>query len=289
MNSSRRDEDLAVAAAKWDAHHGKQGASSAWSWWNEPAIFNYLGKLVCGEPCARSEDLPVLAIKKHCAPDVPFEHALSVGCGAGHKEISLLQSGIVRHFTLYDISKEALSRVRVRAEKARVADFVRLVCADAFQCERGKFDMVYWDNALHHMMDAHAALAWSRRRLKRGGTLVVNDFVGPSRFQWKEELLAMCNEIVSYFNVPPTCRTDAKELEKIDPTEAADSGRIQEALLRYFPDALWIPLGGALYFVGFTGKPVKFTPDSLVHMIGLDARLNAAGIYVYAFALAKKA
>ena len=288
MNASGLDEKLVVAAAKWDADHGGQRVSSAWSWWNEPAIANYLAKLLCGEPCTRVEDVPVVGIQKHCMPDIPFAHAISVGCGAGNKEIALLQSGIAKHFTVYDISKEALNQVRMRAEKAGIADSVRLVCADALQSERGTFDMVYWDNALHHMRNVFAALAWSRDRLKRGGTLVVNDFVGPSRFQWDEELLAVCNEMVRCFNVPPTCRTDAKELARIDPTEAADSGRIHEALLRYFPDALWIPLGGALYFVGFTGKPVRFTPDSLVQMIGLDARLNAAGMYVYAFAVAKK-
>ncbi|MCL1916112.1 MAG: class I SAM-dependent methyltransferase [Desulfovibrionaceae bacterium] len=287
--SSGLNKNLDIAAAKWDAEHGKKQTSPLWSWWSEPAIANYLAKLICGEACDRVADLPVLGIKKYCARDIPFERAISVGCGAGNKEISLLQNGLVKHFTLYDISQEALNKVRASAEKAGLTDALRLVRADAFRDERGKFDMVYWDNALHHMMDAHAALSWSKRRLKRGGALVVNDFVGPSRFQWDEELLSMCNEMVSYFGVPPTCKTDAQELERIDPTEAADSGRIKDALLRYFPDALWIPLGGALYFVGFTGKPVKFTPDSLVTMIGLDARLNAAGMYVYAFAVGKKA
>jgi hypothetical protein len=53
----------------------------------------------------------------------------------------------------------------MRAEKAGVADSMRLVCADAFQIERGKFDMIYWDNALHHMMDVYAKTCLARRNM----------------------------------------------------------------------------------------------------------------------------
>jgi len=138
------------------------------------------------------------------------------------------------------------------------------------------------------MMDVHAAIAWSRERLKPGGFLVMNDYVGPSRFQYDENTLTMCNTILADFNMPPACRPDAKVVEKSDPTEAADSGRIKDALFRYFPDALWIPTGGILYFIGFCFKEVDWTPDALMKMIELDARLNAAGNYVYAFAVAKR-
>ena len=289
MDSLKLDNNCIAAASRWDLYFGKEQASSSWVWWKEQAIINYLGKLICGEFCTRVEDLSIFGIKKHCAADVPFEHGLSVGCGVGYKEIALLQSGIVKYFTLYDISQEALHQAHIRAEKAGVEDAVRLVCADAFQDERGKFDLVYWDNALHHMMDVYVALAWSRGRLKRGGTLILNDFVGPTRFQWDEKWLTASNNALKLFNAPPICKPDPKTVEKDDPSEAADSGRIKEAFLRYFPDVLWIPMGGALYFAGFTGKSVTFTPNSIVKMIGLDARLNAAGIYAYAFAVAKKA
>ena len=287
MSEKQRQEDLQAAAAAWDRNFAAK-RPPIWLWWENPQVAAYLGDLVCGEACSGTAELAERGIRAHCGDALPFETAISVGCGSAYKEVLLLERGVVRHFTLYDISKVALARARKRAEDAGVAEAITFVCEDAFRSERGKFDMVYWDNSLHHMLDVYGAIAWSKARLKPGGRLVVNDYVGPSRFQWPEEMLARINGIIEPMGVVPTQRVDEQLMKKADPSEAADSARTKEALFKYFPNALWTPLGGAIYHVALIGKPVTVHPEILSRLLRIDAQLNASGMYVYAWATAVK-
>lgn len=95
-------QKLKISSEKWDLDYKKGVITDVWTWWVDPEIANYLGKLVCGEPVDRLKDLSVKAIQKYCTDDIPFECAVSVGCGNAYKEIPLLQTGVVKHFTLYD-------------------------------------------------------------------------------------------------------------------------------------------------------------------------------------------
>ena len=125
---------------------------------------------------------------------------------------------------------------------------------------------MHWNNALHHMADVYHALQWSREVLLDGGAFVMDDFVGPSRFQWSEQNL----DLISSFRallpkrllrkensdllipVRPTRPTVAKMIEA-DPSEAVDSERILPALREVFPDAKIVLTGGAIYHLGLGG------------------------------------
>lgn len=282
-----QDRAKAVAAAWWDDHYnGKR--DPVWLWWESPEVSAYLGELVCGGPCSGTADLAVQGIRRHCGEALPFESAVSVGCGSAYKEIALLQAGVVRHFTLYDISEAALAAARNRAESAGLAHAVTLVHGDPLERERGSFDLVYWDNSLHHMLNTRAALAWSRVRLKQGGHLVINDYVGPDRFQWSDDMLARINEVIEPFGVEPTERENPRLIAKADPSEAADSAATHDALFGEFPDAVWTPMGGAIYHAGLTGKYTPLPGLIVARLMRIDDMLNKAGMYVYAWATAVK-
>lgn len=282
-----QDKARAVAAAWWDEHYnGKR--DPVWRWWESPEVSAYLGELVCGRPCSGTADLAVQGIRGHCGEVLPFATAVSVGCGSAYKEVALLQAGLVRHFTLYDISEAALAAARGRAEAAGLAHAVTLVCGDPLERERGSFDLVYWDNSLHHMMSTRSALAWSRVRLKQGGRLVINDYVGPDRFQWPDAMLARINEVIEPFGVEPTERENPRLIARADPSEAADSAATRDSLFTEFPNATWTPTGGAIYHVGLTGKYTPLPGLIVARLMRIDATLNEAGMYVYAWATAVK-
>lgn len=274
--------------AYWDQRHTPGKGRAMWCWWHSPLVLAHLGRLVTGIPCASLAQLTISALQQRFSDLLPFERGLSVGCGGGQKEIELIQAGIVRRFTMYDLSAASVALAQGNAREAGCGDAVDCVQADAFVAERRHFDLVYWDNALHHMPNVHTALNWSRARLKPDGVLAMNDFVGASRFQWSDRLMKACNEILLAFDLPPVERPGLDLMLRTDPSEAADSGRIHEALLRFFPDALWTPLGGVIYHVALNGQPCALPDNLLTRMLQLDAKLSDAGEYVYAFATARK-
>lgn len=194
-----------------------------------------------------------------------FRKAVSVGCGTGRKEAGLVLSGLVDTFHLFDISGERIHQGRAFAEAKGISDSMLYFQSDPFvSCRDHDYDLVYWNNALHHMPDVRLALNWSRGRLVSGGILGMDDFIGPSRFQWSDLSLDYANRfrqsLLPRHFVHPTQpdrllsrrvrRPDPELLMATDPSEAADSGNIISALYETFPNASVTLTGGAIYNLG---------------------------------------
>jgi SAM-dependent methyltransferase len=180
---------------------------------------------------------------------------------------------------------------------------------DAFALfpESACFDLVYWDNSLHHMMDVHQAVEWSFKALRPGGLFIMNDFVGATRMQFSDEML----DAATYFrqSLPASMlrnpfaagelprvvgRCDPVALADDDPSECADSGRILDSVREAFPDAEIIPTGGAIYHAALSDVLANFDEVNEVHTgmlnlsLLLDEQLAKRGLTHYAFAAARR-
>lgn len=167
------------------------------------------------------------------------------------------------------------------------------------------YDLIYWNNSLHHMLDVDAALHWSLKHLQPGGILAMDDFVGPTRFQWTETNLLAATLARSLMTdsqlVHPGTgvqlsrqieRPNPRDLAYEDPTEAADSSSILPAISRYFPDAEVILTGGCIYHLALNDVighlEAEEHSDFLQSMLELDNWLVRQGQTHYAVALARK-
>ena len=277
-----------VISKAWDSHYANKLAP-VWVWWSSPLVrAHYFSLAGISSECHALQTLTIRYLQKHFGNRLPLRHGLSVGCGTGSREIALVEAGIVESMTLYEFSRVALEIAEKNAKAKGIAHKMQFILGDAFALERSRFDLVYWDNALHHMPDVHTALVWSRNRLEKNGILYMNDFVGASRFQWGEELLNACNNVLEAFGIAPVYPPSYEYMVKSDPSEAADSARIKEELFSIFPNATWVPTGGAIYHVGLTGREFEIPDNVLAKLLHFDAVLNSAGTYVYAIASAVK-
>lgn len=99
----------------------------------------------------------------------------------------MLRKGIVGRFDLFELSHERVAHGRAAAVKGGVAERASFHVQDAFaRDEADQYDLVYWNNALHHMFDVRQAFLWSREKLRPGGWLVMDDYVDATRFQWPD-------------------------------------------------------------------------------------------------------
>lgn len=233
--------------------------------------------------------------------------AISVGCGAATKEMWLMQMVDIARFDLFDISKANIAFGREEAARQGITARVDLRSEDAFTANIGSdYDLVYWNNSLHHMPNVVDALRWSRDRLKLGGLLAMDDFIGPSRFQWTDQNMEWAAAV--RYNLPERFlrnpyapehllprdvqRPTPEEVIASDPSEAVDSGRIESALRMIFPDSEIIPTGGALYHLALNdifGNFVGLDDLALLRQILLlDKALAQSGTTQYAVAFAIK-
>jgi SAM-dependent methyltransferase len=236
-----------------------------------------------------------------------FERGLSVGCGNAAKELRLLQDGLVGSFDLFEITENRVAKGKTAAKQYGVESRAHFRVEDAFSQElANQYDLVYWNNALHHMFDVTAALEWSRERLRPGGFLVMDDFVGATRFQWPDVQLQIATKIrrslpkrllrspthpEQWIN-PVVRRPSVEEMLASDPSEAADSENILPALRKVFPQAEIVLTGGVIYHLTLNDVITNFedTQDAelLQTLLDFDADLASHGQTHYASAFACK-
>lgn len=247
-----------VIGKVWDRKSaGNKDAKS--NWWHFPEVYEHIGRKIHGSF--------VEFIRAETDGRV-FERAVSVGCGSGTKEMRLIEAGLVDRFDLFELSKERIATGQRRARARGFADRMRFHLADAFAARDSEevYDLVHWNNSLHHMLDTRDALAWSRRVLRDGGVIAMDDFVGPSRFQWTDFNIRIASEFRRQLPARLLRRADGQgqlpvevvrrtvqRMIEMDPSEAADSGRILLNLRSVFPDAKVVLTGGAIYHLALAG------------------------------------
>lgn len=279
------------------------------SWGNSTSIQRWKSQRICGRP----SDPPFKALFRRCEEKFgakQFGRAVSVGCGNGALEISLVTQGLIDSFVLYEVSTERARQAMELAQARGIADRIEVRLADITEPGQGgseEFDLVLWNHALHHMLDTPEALRWSRDRLKTGGILMMNDFVGASRFQWSDEALHYASEARAALppevlrnprdpaNFLPTKvrRPPMAKLIARDPTEAADSDRILPALNEVFTDVDTVMLGGTIYHLALDELMANLVGDErgeeiIRAMLVADGILSDKGLNNFAVALARK-
>ena len=261
--------ELQKAATYWSA----QRNTGRTRYWKVPAIIKHVNKLICGRPLdGYSSGLVDLLRTK--LNGKTLRKGISIGCGAGLKEIKLLKEGLVDSFDLYEISQNRVDQGLEIARKEMVSDRIRFFCRDVYSEElpNESYDLVYWDSALHHMLCTKRAIKWSYDKLVTGGIFLMHDYIGASRFQWPQEQLNIASKIRkllpdSYLKSPfvqtemlSRClvRPNLHELIAKDPTEAADSDNIIPAINSIFLNAEIKYLGGVIYHLALNDILANF-------------------------------
>ena len=302
-------EEQRASGAYWDRVAAKAAdILPRTAWWNDPPTLRHINRVVCGETVdgahAGFNRRLAAYLQEH---GMVAPRAVSVGSGNGGKELILLHAGIIGSFDCYEVGAGAVAAGRQMAAEQGVSDRLRFHHADAFAANvAADYDVVYWNNALHHMMDTRKAVQWSRDHIRWGGVFAMDDYVGESRFQHTAALVAWSNRLLSLLPdrllrrwddptrlIPrPVYICDPNAIAAIDPTEAVDSGNILPALRSTFADPVIIPTGGALYFVTLNDAFHNFVDEAdlllLNSLLLADAAVAQLGETPYAVGLATK-
>ncbi len=273
-------------------------------WHQSPAILRHLNRLVCGEALPGPWAGLNRRLSQH--PMAPFHRGISVGCGGARKELELLRLGIVKHFVLFEISETRLNHARQFADEMNLLNCITCHLSDEFLDHCGEYDLVYWNNALHHMLDTASVIKWSYDNLVHSGTFVMDDYVGPNRFQWSEYEMNMTRRVrellpEDYLRHPRDRSVicplvvNPPSIERMlatDPTEAADSQAIVPALYEIFPKIDILRTGGIVYHLALVDIIGNFNEQSdlplLEALLLLDEEIARAGHTHYAVGIGQK-
>jgi SAM-dependent methyltransferase len=277
---------------------------SALSWWHFPFFIKHINKRICGIPYETMSEGLLHRLKEKYSNKIPFRNGISIGCGNASKEIFLLRNNIVSNFQCYELSENRIISAKKNAITHNVENRIKFINKSPIDETDfiEEFDFFHWNNSLHHMLDTEKAIKFSYERLTKGGIFYMDDYVGPTRFQWSAEMLDIANKVREilpdkYFS---TEKKINKKLfppkldwfEKNDPSEAADSENIIPSIKKYFPEAYIKNTGGVIYHLALSKLLENFNMEKdrlfLESLMIIDDMLSDYDITHYAVAIAEK-
>jgi SAM-dependent methyltransferase len=211
-----------------------------------------------------------------------FGRALSIGCGSGALERQLVERGLCRQIDGFDGSITSLHIAHSEAKRAGMASRIRYYAADFNRCSLPErtYDIVFFHQSAHHVARLERLFGQLLRTLKDDGLLYLDEYVGPSRFEWSDQLLGP--QQAFYQSLPPAMRVGDRlplPIQQDDPSEAVRSSDIEPLLRVGFDVAARRPYGGTLLavvlpYINFDAV----APALLPLFIGCERALLAAGM-----------
>lgn len=186
------------------------------------------------------------------------ERALSISCGTGFWERRLILMGFAEQVDSFDNSSACLdwARDKAREEGMESINYWR-ADVNKIRLKRKKYNFVISVAALHHVYNLERLFGQINRSLKPEGLFFYDEYIGPNRMQWADDVLAEVNRSLEAMPAryrrkvaggmkERMIRYPIEELIAIDPTEAVRSEEIVPLTEKYFDIVEKREYGGAL-------------------------------------------
>ena len=205
------------------------------NWYDIPAVNEHWNLLISGRADIDYNEY----ISRKYFSDRKDMKALSLGCGTGHRELRWAGLGNFEKIDAYDLSINRIEYAKKKAEEAGYENIINYQVGDIYGLEKldNQYDVILMEQSLHHFSPLRNILLKMDNFLKPHGFAVINEFVGPTRFQWTDRQLDIINGLLSVLPVKykkklsggiknRVYRPSKLNLILSDPSEAVESSNI---------------------------------------------------------------
>ena len=288
MSEKPRAERVGAGWGRFAAVRDDPSMMKLIAWAEHPLTQRYINRHITAD-----EDQDWLAWAGERYFPEPASLGLSIGCGSGNVERRIVELGNARAMEGTDISAQALEVARAAAGDLPIT--YSLMDLNEAELPAARYDFVVSAAALHHVTNLEECLRALGASLKQGGLLILNEYVGPDRFQWEvgqldaaNEALACVPERYRYNHLTGTMperveRRPLGDMIKADPSEAVRSSELMDAVGRFFEVLDVREIGGTVLhpvLEGIIGNFDEGDPlDSalLVSLMRLEESMLASG------------
>jgi SAM-dependent methyltransferase len=239
-----------VVQSAWD--HVESTRSS---WWELDEVVRRWNRLITGSPTV---DYQTYVTRKYLSRRRGLR-GLSIGCGTGTKEIRWAATRKFSSIDAYDLSPSRIRYAKELGAKSRWSERLSFQVGDVHRLHlpAASYDVVIFDNALHHCSPLAPVIRNVHGWLKEHGLLVLNEYVGPDRFQWTDEQVELTNALLRLMPERLRMMKDGTRKNRMarygslavrinDPSEAAESSSMMNLAQEYFAIRELKPYGGAI-------------------------------------------
>jgi predicted SAM-dependent methyltransferase len=195
-----------------------------------------------------------------------FRRVLALGCGTGSLERTAMRLNFCEEIDAVDSSEAALHVAREKAlEEGITGIHYRQGDLNRLRLPRRTYDLVIFHQSLHHVASIEKLLARVALSLAPDGLLALDEWTGPSRFEWGAGRLIRTRRL--FEQLPPEWRSWPLlkvPIEHDDPSEAIRSSAILPSVRRLFDVVVERPYGGHLVAILLSQVAVATIPRDLL-------------------------
>jgi len=204
-------EAVAAVRAFWDQSAKRKSDIVGTLWTSHWAVQERINTLVSGSPNIDMYQHAISLLQRH-GLKLPVATIASLGCGTGELERGLSTYNLAKEYWGFDLSDQSLAMATEAARPLPATFRYEPQNLNAPCLGEKLFDIVFAVMSLHHVEEIEALAEAIDHALRAGGWLVINEYVGPNRFQWTDQQIAVINSVLEA--LPPRLKTVAASIEK---------------------------------------------------------------------------
>jgi SAM-dependent methyltransferase len=287
--------DTTRVRRKWDEIELEPG-----QWWVIEDVTRRWAEKVSGDP---EVDFRHHVIRQHLG-DRRGLIGCSPGCGTGEREMAWAATGIFERFDAFDLSPVRIAAAREEAARRDLDHVLNFEVADVSSARLGfaSYDVIVAEHSLHHFSPLREVMLAIRDAIAPDGWFFVDEFVGPTRFQWTYRQLEAANGLLR--TLPERYRRTPRGLKRTvirpsilsmyldDPSEAIESADIMPLLHELFDVIDERGYGGSVLQLAFTDISRNFldrdeeTTEVLRYCFDVEDALLRSGDVAHDFMIA---
>jgi O-antigen biosynthesis protein len=271
-------------------------------WLQHPLVQTRVNRMITG---GSETDRFQYFLKSRLDGRLPVDRALTLGCGSGELERGLSKYNFAKAHEGIDVSDDAIRKAGALAADQHLSHVsYRSEDLNRLHLQPHSYDVIFGVSSVHHVESLENLFAQIAAALKPGGYFFLDEYIGPSRFQWTDDQLRIMNEELNALPrelrrsvsepgkyKPPVIRKTVEYMKAADPSEAVRSAEIVPLLSQYFDIREFKGYGGSLLhelLYDIAGNFTEKAPGSLDHLrrlFDLEDHLIALGTLAHDFAV----
>ncbi len=246
--------DTVATIKKWGSKEHSYQNTLERGWAGSPIVLAYRSRMVTGSDNGDPIHLILEQLKEHLAPQCKCGKVLVLGCGQSLHEHWLATSGTAQFSHGIDVSPGAIEKARAETVSQGLSGRVTYEVMDINKLSlvENSYDGLFISQSMHHFENLEHICAELTKGLKPGAPIVIDDFVGPTRFQYSDERLDLMNRLLAclppHMQKPPIERIPIESFLKADPSEGVRCGEIPGIIRKFFLIEKELPYGGSIIY-----------------------------------------
>jgi len=200
------------------------------------------------------------------------DKSMELGCGSAGRSIQIFDRGLSKCVEGLDASPDRIAEgERERVKRSAPGRFV-VADANTLELAPNSYDLIFSCHSFHHFTALEHVMAQVHAALTPRGYFVLEEFVGPTQFQWTKTQIDVVKTLMSL--LPERLRRlrwnaiksqegrpRVADVVAVSPFESIRSGEIVPLFEQYFQIAAVRLLGGTLQHLLYNGIVHNFAAD----------------------------